>query len=364
MSLSPTALHRAPKVVLHDHLDGGLRPETIIELAEEVGHRLPESDAAALQEWFVTSASSGSLPTYLTTFEHTVAVMQTEAGLRRVAQEAVEDLAADGVVLAELRYAPEQHQRAGLSLEQVVEAVQQGLRDGETAVAASGRVIRTGTLVTAMRHADRGLEIARLAQRYRDEGVVGFDIAGAEAGFPASRLSDAFQSLRESLMRITIHAGEAAGAESIADALGQGAQRVGHGVRITEDIAGFEPGAEPNPSVRLGRVAQNVLDRQVPLEMCPSSNVQTGAVASLAEHPIDALRRLGFNVTVNTDNRLMSDTSMSQEMSILVEQFDYTLEDLRDLTLAALHASFLPHEARHHLETHTILPLYTPASPL
>lgn len=345
-----------PKVVLHDHLDGGLRPATIIELAAEVGHELPTTDADELGRWFVEAASSGTLVRYLETFDHTVAVMQTEDGLRRVARESVLDLAVDGVVYAEQRYAPEQHLSKGLSLQQVVDAVQAGFAEGIAEAATQGRSIRIGTLITAMRHADRGDEIAALALENRDNGVVGFDIAGAEIGFPASRLASAFATLSEADFPATVHAGEAVGPESIADAIHVGrALRIGHGVRLVEDIGTDELGDN------LGTLAHWVRDRRIPLELCPSSNVQTGAAESVATHPISRLRDLGFAVTVNTDNRLQSGTSMTRELSLLVEEAGWTLADLRDVAVTAAQHTFLHHDERTALIEQVLLPAYASA---
>jgi len=335
--LSPEVVRRAPKVLLHDHLDGGLRPQTIIELAAEVGHELPATDADALGDWFAESADSGSLVRYLETFDHTVAVMQTGPALTRVARECVEDLAADGVVYAEVRYAPEQHLDAGLTLDEVVAAVQQGLEEGE-----EGRPIVVRQLLTAMRHAARSMEIAQLAVAWRDRGVAGFDIAGAEAGYPPTRHLDAFEYLQRENFHFTIHAGEAFGLPSIWQAIQWcGADRLGHGVRIVDDITVGDDG-----SVELGRLASYVRDKRIPLEMCPASNIQTGAADSIAEHPIGLLTRLRFRVTVNTDNRLMSRTSMSAEMLSLVEAFGYDLDDLRWFTINAMKSSFLPFDER------------------
>jgi adenosine deaminase len=319
VALSPDSLRRAPKVLLHDHLDGGVRPATVVELAERVGYRhLPSTDVAELARWFREASGSGSLERYLETFVHTVAVMQTAEGIARVAQECAEDLADDGVVYAEVRWAPEQHTDRGLSLEEVVDAALLGFRRGEAAAAERGHRIRIGALVTAMRHAARSREIAELAVEYRDRGVVGFDIAGAEAGFPPTRHLDAFEYLRRENFHFTIHAGEAFGLPSIWEAIQWcGTDRLGHGVRIVDDIQVTRNGPA------LGRLAQYVRDRRIPLEMCPSSNVQTGAAASIRDHPIGLLRRLYFRVTVNTDNRLMSDTSMSREFALLAEAFGY-----------------------------------------
>ena len=351
------AVRRAPKVLLHDHLDGGLRPQTILDVAAEVGYDgLPASDAETLGRWFRDAADSGSLVRYLETFAHTVAVMQTAQGLRRVASECAQDLAADGVVYAEVRYAPEQHLAAGLSLDEVVVAVQEGLREGEALAARAGNRIRVGTLVTAMRHAANGMEIARLAVRYRDEGVVGFDIAGAEAGYPPTRHLDAFEYLRRENAHFTIHAGEAFGLPSIWEAIQWcGADRLGHGVRIVDDLrVGARPFADDPAAavgarledVELGLLAAYVRDKRIPLELCPSSNVQTGAAASVSVHPIGLLKRLRFRVTVNTDNRLMSGTSMSREMQLLVDELGWTIEDLRWVTVNAMKSAFIPFDER------------------
>jgi adenosine deaminase len=350
-ALDDTVFVAAPKVLLHDHLDGGLRPETVIELAGETGHQLPSTDPAALAAWFVESAGSGSLERYLETFVHTVAVMQTADSLVRVARECVEDLAADGVVYAEVRYAPEQHLAAGLTLDEVVDAVQQGLRKG---VETSGGRIVVRQIVTAMRHQAQSMEIAELAVRHRDTGVAGFDIAGAEAGFPPTRHLDSFEYLQRENAHFTIHAGEGFGLPSIWQAIQWcGADRLGHGVRIIDDITVDEHG-----HATLGALASYVRDKRIPLEMCPSSNVQTGAASSIAEHPIGLLTRLRFRVTVNTDNRLMSGTSMSHEMRLLSEAFGYGLSDLRWFTINAMKSAFLPFGERLTIIDQVIKPGY------
>jgi adenosine deaminase len=352
-------LRALPKVSLHDHLDGGLRPATIIELAAEIGHELPSTDPVALGQWFRDAADSGSLPRYLETFDHTIAVMQTAPALRRVAKEFVEDLADDGVVYGEVRWAPEQHLTDGLTLDEAVEAVQAGLEDGMAAVEESGRVIAVGQLVTAMRHADNSQAVAELAVRHRDRGAVGFDIAGAEDGFPPSRFAEAFTYLAQNNFPATVHAGEAAGLASIQSALVDGrALRLGHGVRIAEDITvestdEVDEDGVPILDVTLGELAAWVRDRGIPLELCPSSNLQTGAIAAWGEdildHPFDMLYELGFNVTVNTDNRLMSGVTLTDEFELLVEAFDYDLDDLLEITLNAAEAAFLPLEDREDL---------------
>ncbi|WP_017624850.1 adenosine deaminase [Nocardiopsis chromatogenes] len=352
---TPAQIRRAPKVLLHDHLDGGLRPATVAELAAESGYdRLPTTDTAELGRWFRDAADSGSLERYLETFSHTVGVMQTREALVRVAAEAAEDLAADGVVYAEVRYAPELFQERGLGLDEIVEAVQEGFTEGGRRAAAAGNRILVRTLLCAMRQNARATEIAELAVRHRDAGVAGFDIAGPEAGFPPTRNLDAFEYLRRQNAHFTIHAGEAFGLPSIWEAIQHcGAERLGHGVRIVDDIKVHDDG-----SAELGRLAQYVRDRRMPLEMCPSSNVQTGAAESIAAHPISLLRRLRFRVTVNTDNRLMSGTSMSEEFEKLSEAFGYTLDDMQWFTLNAMKSSFLPFDERIVLIDDVIKPGY------
>ncbi|MFF8725321.1 adenosine deaminase [Streptomyces sp. NPDC015171] len=352
---TPDQIRRAPKVLLHDHLDGGLRPGTVVDLARESGYaELPETDPDKLGIWFQEAADSGSLERYLETFRHTVGVMQTRQSLIRVARECAEDLAEDGVVYAEVRYAPEQHLDGGLTLEEVVEAVNEGFRQGERLARENGHRIRVGALLTAMRHAARSLEIAELANRYRDSGVAGFDIAGAEAGYPPTRHLDAFEYLKRENNHFTIHAGEAFGLPSIWQALQWcGADRLGHGVRIIDDIEVREDG-----SVTLGRLASYVRDKRIPLELCPSSNLQTGAAPSYAEHPIGLLRRLHFRATVNTDNRLMSHTSMSREFEHLVDAFGYTLDDLQWFSVNAMKSAFIPFDERLAMINDVIKPGY------
>jgi adenosine deaminase len=354
------AIARAPKALLHDHLDGGLRPATVLELAGEIGHPLPADDVEQLALWFRQSAHSGSLVRYLETFSHTVAVMQHRHHLVRVARECALDLAADGVVYAEVRYAPEQHLTAGLSLDDVVEAVQQGFAEGAAEAARQGPAIRVGTLLTAMRHAARSKEIAELAVRHRDEGVVGFDIAGAEAGYPPSRHLDAFDYLHRENVHLTIHAGEAFGLPSIWEAVQVcGTDRLGHGVRIVDDLevlGGTDDHGRPR--VRLGRTAAWVRDTRIPLELCPTSNVNTGAAASVKEHPITLLKDLRFRVTVNTDNRLMSNTTMTHEMTALVQQASWTLADLRWVTINALKSAFIPFDQRLDIIEEVVKPGY------
>jgi adenosine deaminase len=342
MSLGAEELQAFPKVSLHDHLDGGLRPQTIIELAADAGHVLPADNADDLGRWFAKSADSGSLVRYLETFDQTIAVLQTAPSLRRVAAEFVEDLAADGVIYGEARWAPGQHLSAGLTAPEAVEAVRDGLAEGVAACRTRGYDIEVRQLVTAMRQAEPTQDIAELALSYRHDGVAGFDIAGPENGYPPSRFLDSFQLLRRQSAYYTIHAGEAGGCEYIWEAVQVcGANRIGHGVAIVEDIQQDEAGG-----ATLGDFAAYLLNEQIPLEMCPSSNVQTGTAASIAEHPIHRLDRLGFRVTVNPDNRLMSATTLTREFALLAEAFDYSLEDVRRLGINAAESVFAPYDVR------------------
>jgi adenosine deaminase len=351
MATRPTLeqLRRAPKVLLHDHLDGGMRVETVIDLARDVGHTLPTTDRETLARWFTEGAYRHDLDLYLETFEHTVGVLQTKEALIRCAAECAEDLAADGVVYAEVRFAPELHIDRGLSLDEVVEAVLEGFRIG-----SDGRGIVVGTLLTAMRHAANSSEIADLTLRHRDAGVVGFDIAGSEAGNPPTRHLAAFQEIAKASHHITIHAGEAFGLPSIWEALHLcGAERLGHGVRIVDDISIDDDGR-----AHLGHLASFVRDRRVPLEMCPTSNVHTGVADSVAEHPIGLLTRLRFRVTVNTDNRLMSSVTLTEEFDKLVDAFGYGWDELEWLTLNAMKSAFWPFDERLRLINGRIKPGY------
>jgi adenosine deaminase len=346
--LTAESLARAPKVLLHDHLDGGLRPETVLEMADEVGYRdLPADDAASLSRWFREAADSGSLETYLETFAHTVAVMQTPDAIHRVARECALDLAADGVVYAEVRFAPELSTAQGLAIEAVVEAMVDGFAAGAK---EAGSSIAVGALLCAMRQADRWEEVAGLVVRYRDDGVCGFDLAGPETGFPPDRIPAAIELLDRAGAHRTVHAGEAAGVESIRAALdGARAERLGHGVRIADEVAA---------DGTLGPLAQRVRDAQVPLEIAPSSNVQTGAYRSLAEHPVDRLHRLGFAVTVNTDNRLMSGVSVSGELADVAGTFGWSWDDVATVTERAVAGAFLSEPEKKRLLTEVIRPGY------
>lgn len=355
MALSDATILAAPKVLLHDHLDGGLRPATVIELARAGGRRdLPTEDPDALGAWFRQGADRKSLELYLEGFRHTVAVMQTPEAIERVAAECAEDLAADGVVYAEIRYAPELSTQEGLSLDAVMAAWLRGQERGAARAAAAGRPIVVRAIVTAMRQLARSVEIAELAVRHRDAGVVGFDIAGPEAGFPPTRHLDAFQLIHRANFHVTIHAGEAFGLPSIWEAIQWcGAERLGHGVRIVDDIT-----VGPDGEVVLGDLARYIRDRRIPLELCPTSNLHTGAVPDLARHPIDLLRRLRFRVTLNTDNRLMSGVTLGSEMRVLHETFGVGLDELRWMTINAMKSAFAPFDERLRLIDGVIKPGY------
>ena len=355
---SPEQIKRLPKALLHDHLDGGLRPQTMIDIAQEIGYTaLPTHDPKALGQWFRDSCDSGSLVLYLETFDHTIALMQRREDIIRVARECVVDLARDGVVYAEVRGAPELFTRNGLTMSDVIEATIEGFRLGTQDAQGEGFSIRVTSILCGMRQNKLSQEVAELAVKYRAKGVVGFDIAGPEDGFPPSDQLETFEYLRRENAHFTIHAGEAYGLPSIWEAIQLcGAERLGHGVRITDDID-FN-----HTPARLGRLASYVRDRRIPLEMCPTSNVQTGAVASIAEHPIGKLSALRFRVTVNTDNRLMSGTSMTHEMSELVNAFDWNFQDLQRVTINALKSAFIPFEERLAIIEKIVKPAYAAIS--
>jgi adenosine deaminase len=329
-------LKALPKAELHNHLDGGLRPSTVLELADEIGYRdLPTTDEAALADWFY-QGDSGSLESYLAGFEHTIAVMQTASGIERVAYEAGHDLAADGVIYAEIRFAPMLNTRNGLHREDVIEAALSGFR---RATSETGVVV--GLIVDAMRNDPDSLLDARAAVRFVDQGVVGFDLAGPELGFPADDHLPACRLAKEYGLGLTIHAGEADGPDSIHRALTKcGADRIGHGIRISDDIAADGV---------LGGVASLVRDRQIPLEVCPSSNLHTLGITA-KEHPLGRLQRLGFNLTLNTDNRLMSRVTLTDEFMFAVEHHGFTAGDLQQVTMAALDGAFVDHSTRNALK--------------
>lgn len=329
---------RVPKVLLHEHLDGGLRPQTIVELAAESGYTcLPSTDPVDLAKWFHRGAQRGSLVEYLEGFAHTIAVMQSKDALERIAFEFIEDMHHDGVVYAEVRFAPVFHTQNGLTQDEVVAAVIAGMERGQRTYG-----VEWGVIICAMRDRTDSLEAAELAIRWRDKGVVGFDLAGGEAGHPPKRHLDAFHAIQRANFYITIHAGEAFGPESIWQALQWcGAHRLGHGTRLRNDIEVL-----PDGSVKIGQLSQYILDRRIPIEMCLLSNVHTGACASVEEHPFALFHRVGFRVCLNTDDRLMSDTSMTNELEIATHTFNLGLVDLEKMTMNAMKSAFIDHYKR------------------
>jgi adenosine deaminase len=350
MHLDRGVLKTLPKVLLHEHLDGVLRPKTVIELAKSAEyHQLPSEDPEELAHWFYQGANQGNLPKYLEGFAHTIAVMQTEEALERSAYEQAEDLSQDGVVYFETRFAPVFHTRNGLSHDQVVSAVLRGLEQGRKAFGISA-----GLIICAMRDMDVSLEMAELAVDFRERGVVGFDLAGEEGGFPPKKHVEAFHYIQRQNFNITIHAGEGFGKESIWQAIQYcGAHRIGHGTRLIDDVA-----MAGGQAVKLGDLAQYVLDKRIPLEICLLSNVHTGAAPSVAEHPFKILYQEKFRVTLNTDNRLMSDTSMTKEFQAASEAFDLSLDDFEKITINAMKSAFLPYDQRCDLIYSVIKPGY------
>ncbi|HET6273495.1 MAG TPA: adenosine deaminase [Bacteroidota bacterium] len=356
MKLAEKFIQALPKVLLHDHLDGGLRPETVIELARDSKYtKLPTSDPGELAEWFHRGAARGSLPLYLEGFAHTCGVMQTEEALERTAYEMIEDMYRDGVAYVETRFAPVFHTDNGLHWDDVVNAVLKGLEKGRKDFG-----VEYGLIICAMRNMNLSQEMAELAVDYRERGVVGFDLAGEEGGFPPKKHVDAFHYIQRENFNITIHAGEAFGKESIWQAIQWcGAHRIGHATRLIEDI-GMDK-KEPNKIVKMGYLAQYVLDKRIPLEICLTSNVDTGAVKTLEEHPFGTLHRYKFRVTLNTDDRLMSATTMTKEFKIAHQVFKLGLDDLEKITINSMKSAFIPYNKRIRLIYDVIKPGYTKA---
>jgi adenosine deaminase len=355
MKFTTEYLQRFPKVLLHEHLDGGLRPQTIIELARDAGYdKLPTTDAGNLGQWFRNNANRGSLPLYLQGFEHTSAVMQTEEALERVAYETLEDMKADGVVYVETRFAPVLHQSKGLHPESIVAAVLKGLERGKKDFG-----VHYGVILCAMRNMSPEIsqEIAELAVDFRPHGVVGFDLAGEEGGYPPKKHVDAFHYIQRENFNITIHAGEAFGKESIWQAIQWcGAHRIGHAARLIEDMT-----IKNGEVVSMGTLAQYVLDKRIPLEICLTSNVHTGAVAKIEDHPFEIYHRYRFRVTLNTDNRLMSGITLTDEYRTAADVFGLSLADLERITINAMKSAFVPYKQRVALIYGVIKPGYATA---
>jgi adenosine deaminase len=356
MRMTERLIRSLPKVLLHDHLDGGMRAQTVIDLAKETGYEgLPTTNAKELAIWFHRGAQRGSLPLYLEGFTHTAAVMQTESALERVAYEMMEDMKNDGVVYVETRFAPVFHTEKGLHWDDVVNAVLRGLERGKKDFG-----VEYGLIICAMRNMKLSLEMAELAVDFRERGVVGFDLAGEEGGYPPKKHVDAFHYIQRENFNITVHAGEAFGKESIWQAIQWcGAHRIGHATRLIEDI-GLDK-HDNKKIVRMGYLAQYVLDKRLPLEMCLTSNVDTGAVKSVEEHPFGLYYKYKFRVTLNTDDRLMSNTTMTNEYKIARRVFKLNLEDLEKLTINAMKSAFLPYNRRIQVIYDVIKPGYAKA---
>lgn len=331
-------IKEVPKVLLHDHLDGGLRPQTVIELAKDMKYsKLPTSDPGELAEWFHRGANKGNLVEFLQGFAHTCGVMQTKESLERVAFEMIEDMHNDGVVYIETRFAPVFHTGKGLHWEEVVQAVLTGLEKGKQKYG-----VGYGLIISAMRNMKLSLEMAELAVDFRDKGVVGFDLAGEEGGYPPKKHIDAFQYIQRENFNITVHAGEAFGKESIWQALQWcSSHRIGHATRLIEDMI-----IRDGELISMGTLAQFVLDKRIPLEICLLSNVHTGAVKSLELHPFGTYYKYKFRVCLNTDDRLMSNTTMTNEFQIAADVFGIGLDDMEKLTINAMKSAFIPYKQR------------------
>ena len=332
-------IRRIPKVELHDHLDGGLRPSTVIDLAGKYDVSVPSRDPVELAAWFERGCKLKSLTLYLETFAVTTAVMQTEEALTRVAYEAVLDWHAENIVYGEIRFAPVLHTERGLSPDRIVKAVLDGLEQGRRETG-----VQYGLILCAMRSQSPNisLDIAKLAVAYRDRGVVGFDLAGDEKGNPPKGHLEAFQYIRNKNFNLTIHAGEAFGLDSIWQAIQVcGAQRIGHGTRLVDDMS-----LDGMRIEKMGDLAHFVQDKRIPLEMCISSNIGTGAAKSFGTHPFIVFFRNHFRVLLCTDNRLMSNTNLSNEMQIAAENFGLTLKDLERISVNSMKSAFIHHDEK------------------
>lgn len=340
MKFKKEFIRALPKVLLHDHLDGGIRPQTVIELARDQKYnKLPTSDADELAEWFHRGARRGNLRLFLEGFDHTCGVMQTPEALERVAYEMMEDMNRDGVVYVETRFAPIFHVNKIPDIPKVVMSVLRGLERGKKDFG-----VHYGLILCAMRHMapSVSLDMAELAVDFRNRGVVGFDLAGEEGGFPPKKHVDAFHFIQRENFNITIHAGEGFGKESIWQAIQWcGAHRIGHATHLIGDMR-----VKKGEVLYMGTLAQYVLDKRIPLEICLTSNVHTGAAKSMEEHPFGIYYRYKFRCTLNTDDRLMSNITLTDEYCTAAEIFDLSLDDLEKLTINAMKSAFLPYKQR------------------
>ncbi len=327
-SITPEIIKRLPKVELHCHLDGSLRPESILDIALKDKVELPSFNLDELSSFLKIGMNRGSLDDYLKRFDITLSVMQTPESLTRFSYELIEDVAAENVRYIEVRYSPILHQENGMSLDMAIDSVKKGLRKGERDFGVKARIIICGIRSISP---EISLKLADLAVKYKNKGVVGFDLAGSEENFPAKKHKKAFYQIRNNNVNSTIHAGESFGPESIHQAIHYcGANRIGHGTKLRQDK----------------NLMQYVNDHRIPLEICLTSNWQTKSVKSLKHHPIKYYYNQGIRVTLNTDNRLMSDTTLSKEFMLAHNLFDFQLNDFREITIIAMKSSFLPHSER------------------
>ena len=326
--LSLELIESLPKTDLHVHLDGSLRLDTVIDLAREQGVSLPSTDPDELFRLLYAGDVCNSLDDYLKGFDITLSVMQTEDGLERAAFELAEDAWREGVWFIEVRYAPMLHQEKGLRLTQIVEAVLRGLRRAKREYG-----IRYGVILCGIRsmNVESSLRMAELAVAFKHRGVVGFDLAGSEVNNPAKEHMSAFQLILDNNVNCTAHAGEAFGPDSIAQAIHKcGAHRIGHGTRLRED----------------GDLLNYVNDHRIPLEICPSSNLQTKAAESWAAHPVDFYVDYGIRVTINTDNRLITDTTVSKELLLCHQHYGWSLAQIKEIVIAGFKSAFLPYREK------------------
>ena len=327
-SISQEIIKNLPKVELHCHLDGSLRPESILDVAIKDKIELPSFDLDQLSSFLKIGMNQGTLEDYLNRFDITLSVMQTPESLSRFSYELIEDVAAENVRYIEVRYSPILHQKNGMSLDMAIESVNKGLKEGEKDFGVKSRIIICGIRSISP---EISLKLADLAVKYKNKGVVGFDLAGSEKNFPAKEHKEAFYQIRNNNINSTIHAGESFGPESIHQAIHYcGANRIGHGTKLKEDI----------------NLMQYVNDHRIPLEICLTSNWQTKSVRSLKHHPMKYYYNQGIRVTLNTDNRLISDTNLTKEFLIAHDLFDFKLNDFREITIFAMKSAFLPHSER------------------
>ena len=328
MKILDSLLKKLPKVELHCHLDGSLRIETILDLARRHNVSLPSSDASGLTKILSIGKKRGTLEEYITRFDITLSVMQTRDSLKRIAYELIEDVAAENIRYIEIRYSPILHTSNGMTLEEAIFSVRDGLKKGEKDFG-----VRSGIIVCGIRHIspEASLKLADLCVRFKNKGVVGFDLAGAEENFPAKDHREAFYMILNHNINATIHAGEAFGPTSIHQAIHYcGAHRIGHGTRLKEDKD----------------LMRYVNNHRIPLEICLTSNWHTFSVRSLKHHPMRYYYDQGIRVTLNTDNRLMSNTTLTKEFGLARDLFGFTLHDFREVTIVAMKSAFLPHKIR------------------